>query len=156
MKKKTANLYPSSQNPTEKAITDPDGIQGRELEIKFSDKTSLYLEMLSVIMDHSELSNRSITIGLKNSKNESNFKKDIETLLEEEINTMEYGNLPRKFSDLLVNSFKVSKIGYIERGIDESKIFGEAFEFSRKTIDSIREKGYNDSKNIVFLRAGFR
>jgi NTE family protein len=134
------NLYQSIQNTTEKAITDPDGIQSREMEIKLSDRTSMYLEMLSAIMDHSGLSNRLITTGQKNSRNESGFRKDLENLLEEETNTLEYGNLPRKFSDLLINSFKVSKIGYIERGIDESKILGEAFEFSKRTIGSLKER----------------
>jgi len=102
------------------------------------------------------LSNRLSTIGLKNSRNESDFINDIKALLEEETTSLEYGNPSGRYSYLFLNYFKISKIGYIERDIDENKIFGEAFEFSRKTIDNLREERYNDYKNIVFLSGGFR
>ncbi len=60
-------------------------------------------------------------------------------------------NKGRQLKELLKGRFRRTKIGYIERDDDENIIFGKVFEFSRKTIDDLRDRGYENTKNMKVI-----
>jgi len=145
------NLYPNIENSQSKSLGDLDLIQDREIDIKFSDKTRGDLQMASTITDYVDLANNLIELGLKYTKNDSEFNKAKEDLLNKHGYSKGRNNQRRKLRELLEGRFRITKIGYVERTDDENTIFGKAFEFSRKTIDELRNRGYEDAKNIEYV-----
>ena len=142
------NLYPSFENSQNKSIDDLDLIEDREIDIKFADKTRADIQMASTVTDYIDLAKQLIELGEKSSRNNEEFNNELEKLLDKSGYSRGRDNKRRKLSELLRGRFRITKIGYIERTDDENTIFGKAFEFSRKTIDDLRNRGYEDAKNM--------
>jgi hypothetical protein len=145
------NLYPSFENSQSKSIDDLDLIQDREIDIKFADKTRADIQMASTITDYIDLVKKLIELGEKHSNNNQEYNKELKELLNKPGYSRGRDNKRRELWQLLEGRFKISKIGYIERTDDESTIFGKAFEFSRKTIDDLRKRGYEDTNNMEIM-----
>ena len=145
------NLYPSFENSHSKSIDDLDLIQDREIDIKFADKTRADIQMASTVTDYIDLAKKLIELGEKTSRNNEEFNKELKELLDKSGYSRGRDNKRRKLNELLKGRFRITKIGYIERTDDENTIFGKAFEFSRKTINDLRDRGYEDAKNMEII-----
>jgi hypothetical protein len=55
---------------------------------------------------------------------------------------------PRKYSDILVGQFEIGKIIRVNRKNDQHTISDKVFDFSRKTINELRESGYNNTMDL--------
>ena len=67
--------------------------------------------------------------------------------------TMNHGMAikPRKYSDILVGQFEIGKIIRINRKNDQYTISNKIFDFSSKTINQLRESGYNNTLDLSDL-----
>ena len=67
--------------------------------------------------------------------------------------TMNHGMAirPRKYSDILVGQFEIGKIIRINRKNDQYTISNKIFDFSPKTINQLRESGYNNTLDLSDL-----
>jgi hypothetical protein len=56
---------------------------------------------------------------------------------------------PRKYSDILVGQFVIGKIIRVNRkNDDEHTISDKIFDFSHKTIQQLKESGYNNTTDL--------
>jgi hypothetical protein len=55
---------------------------------------------------------------------------------------------PRKYSDILVGQFEIGKIIRVNRKNDEHTISDKIFDFSHKTIQQLKESGYNNTTDL--------
>lgn len=55
---------------------------------------------------------------------------------------------PRRNSDILVGQYEIGKVIRINRRNDEYTISNKIFDFSYKTINQLRENGYNNTLNL--------
>ena len=55
---------------------------------------------------------------------------------------------PRKYSDILVGQFEIGKIIRVNRKNDEHTISDKIFDFSRNTIQQLKESGYNNTTDL--------
>jgi len=55
---------------------------------------------------------------------------------------------PRKYSDILVGQFEIGKIIRVNRKNDENTISDKIFDFSHKTIQQLKESGYNNTTDL--------
>jgi NTE family protein len=55
---------------------------------------------------------------------------------------------PRKYSDILVGQFEIGKIIRVNRKNDEDTISDKIFDFSHKTIQELKESGYNNTTDL--------
>ena len=59
---------------------------------------------------------------------------------------------PRKYSDILVGQYEIGKIIRINRKNDEHTISNKIFDFSSKTINQLRESGYNNTLDLTDVK----
>jgi hypothetical protein len=52
----------------------------------------------------------------------------------------------RTYTDLIKGRFDVTRVTYINRKDDKDIIFGKAADFSKKTMNIIKNKGYKDAR----------
>lgn len=52
----------------------------------------------------------------------------------------------RTYRDLIEGRFDVTKVIYVNRLDDGQTIFGKAFEFSRETMENLRDQGIKDAQ----------
>jgi NTE family protein len=75
-----------------------------------------------------------------------------ESILNDLLNskTMNHGLAmkPRKYSDTLVGQFEIGKIIRVNRENDEHTISDKIFDFSRNTIQQLKESGYNNTTDL--------
>ena len=55
---------------------------------------------------------------------------------------------PRRYSDILVGQFEIGKIIRVNRKNDENTISDKIFDFSRNTIQQLKESGYNNTTDL--------
>jgi len=56
---------------------------------------------------------------------------------------------PRKNSDILTGQFEIGKIIRVNRKNDEYTISNKIFDFSSKTINELKESGYNNVQDLT-------
>ena len=120
---------------------DRDGIINRNNDITFSDRSTNDQQSLLLISDYVDLARELIKIA----KNHGVKDDDINALLNR--NTMNHGLSfrPRKNSDILTGQFEIGKIIRVNRKNDQYTISNKIFDFSSKTINELKESGYNNS-----------
>jgi hypothetical protein len=52
----------------------------------------------------------------------------------------------RTYRDLIEGRFDVTKVIYVNRRDDGQTIFGKAAEFSRETMENLKDQGYTDAQ----------
>jgi hypothetical protein len=55
---------------------------------------------------------------------------------------------PRKYSDILVGQCEIGSIMRVNRKNDEYTISNKTFDFSRRTINDLRESGYKNIEDL--------
>jgi len=132
------NVHPMKQDTIP---WDRDGIINRNNDITFSDRSTNDQQSLLLISDYVDLARELIKIA----KNHGVKDDDINALLNR--NTMNHGLSfrPRKNSDILTGQFEIGKIIRVTRKNDQNTISNKIFDFSSKTINELKEKGYNNS-----------
>jgi NTE family protein len=142
------NLYPSVEN---EVPVDADSIQDRELEIRFHDRTDYDVKVAKMTTDYLELAHKLIRLA----KNKGASQQEIDEILDiREAKSKTRTGEQRNYHDLLDGRFKLFNTVYIDRTDDSNNIFGKAAEFSSKTIQELKAKGYNDvlrEENLVQL-----
>jgi len=135
------NVHPVRQD----AIPlDHDGVINRNNDITFSDRTQREQEALLLVSDYVDLARGLINIA----KNHGAKEKIINDLLNSK--TMNHGLAmkPRRYSDILVGQFEIGKIIRVNRKNDEHTISDKIFDFSRNTIQQLKESGYNNTTDL--------
>ena len=120
---------------------DRDGVVNRNADITFSDRTEREEQALLLVSDYVDLARELIKIA----KDHGIKDEVINTLLDRR--TMNHGQAlrARKYSDILIGQFEIGKIIRINRRNDEHTISNKIFDFSHKTIEQLRESGYNNT-----------
>jgi NTE family protein len=62
---------------------------------------------------------------------------------------------PRKYSDILVGQCEIGSIIRVNRKNDEHTISNKTFDFSRKTINELRESGYKNTEDLSDVEFGY-
>jgi hypothetical protein len=161
------NLYPTVEKEND-LPSDADTIQDREIDIRFHDRTEYDVKVAQLISDyvilHGQVKNLAIKhlekIGTNKSKD---FLYDLENLLNTKMTkSTKRGSMPkktskddnsnsnksasnRKYKDIVEGRFDLADVIYIDRKDDGHTIFGKAAEFSTKTINKLREDGFNEA-----------
>jgi NTE family protein len=135
------NVHPVRQD----AIPwDHDGVINRNNDITFSDRTEREQEALLLVSDYVDLARELIKIAKDHGAKES----IINDLLNSK--TMNHGLAmkPRKYSGILVGQFEIGKIIRVNRKNDVHTISDKIFDFSHKTIQQLKESGYNNTTDL--------
>ena len=132
------NVHPGQQDMIP---WDRDGIVNRRDDITFSDRTEREEQVLLLISDFVDLTRALIKIAKDNG-----VKDDvIGTLLDRNTMNHDLAFRSRKYSDILEGQYEIGKIMRINRKNDEHTISNKIFDFSCKTIEQLKEIGYNDT-----------
>lgn len=135
------------------------GIQDREIDIRFHDRTKFDVEVAEMITDylilHGQIKNLAQKfIGFDKQKM-NEFQQEYDKILDIQTHSKKRGRRnsgksgkssgTRKYRDIIEGRFDVADIVYIDRKDDPFTIFGKAADFSRKTMDIMKNQGYNDT-----------
>src|SRR3954469_11552701 len=140
------NVHPVKQD---RIPWDRDGIVNRNGDITFSDRTGRDEQVLLLVSDYVDLARDLIKIAKDNG-----VKDDvINALLDRK--TMNHGLSfrPRKNSDILTGQFEIGKIIRVNRKNDQYTISNKIFDFSSKTINRLKESGYNNAMDLSDVEA---
>ena len=170
------NLYPTVETNQIDPPKDADTIQDREIDIRFHDKTKYDVKVAKLISDylilHGQLKNLAIKyINIladddmeKALALQKRFEREYDKMLDEmkphskgrreEVELERSAVLKtepsienaRTYKDLFEGRFDVTKVIYVNRLDDGQTIFGKAFEFSRETMENLRDQGYKDAQ----------
>ena len=89
--------------------------------------------------------------AMKHAKDKKALQSDLAKIMNSHAKSKGRDGIRRKYRELLEGRFNVIRVGYIERQDDYNTIFGKAFEFSYQTINSLRDRGYQEAqKNIRY------
>ena len=138
------NVHPTKQDTIP---WDRDGVVNRREDITYSDRTYSDQEALLLVSDYVDLARELIKIA-----KDHGVKDDvINSLLDRR--TMNHGIAikPRKYSDILVGQYEIGKIIRVNRKNDQYTISNKIFDFSSKTINQLRESGYNNTLDLSDL-----
>jgi NTE family protein len=138
------NVHPTKQDTIP---WDRDGVINRREDITYSDRTYSDQQALLLVSDYVDLARELIKIAKDNG-----VKDDvINSVLNRK--TMNHGLAirPRTYSDILVGQYEIGKIVRVNRKNDEYTISNKIFDFSSKTIDQLRESGYNNTLDLSDL-----
>jgi hypothetical protein len=168
------NLYPTVETNQKDPPKDADTIQDREIDIRFHDKTRYDVKVAEIISDylilHGQLKN--LAIKCINGLADDDIKKGLQYKFETEYNKLLDEMKPhskgrgeeaeferslalktkksiersRTYRDLIEGRFDVTKVIYVNRLDDGQTIFGKAFEFSRETMENLRDQGTKDAQ----------
>ena len=132
------NLHPTRQD---EIPVDRDGAINRNNDITFSDRSSLEESMLLIVSDYVNLVNRLIKVSTENGVK----KEIIDQLLDEKTANPSFFPRIQKYSDLLAGRFQIDELIRINRTNDEHTISNKIFDFSKKTIELLLQRGYDDA-----------
>ncbi|HZD36831.1 MAG TPA: hypothetical protein VE130_16620, partial [Nitrososphaeraceae archaeon] len=163
-----ANLYPTVEQEQENPPIEPDIIQDRELDIRFHDKTRYDIKVSEMITDyiilHGQMKNLALKhIGRFDRDKIREFEDEYQSLLgglthshkrsnEDDLITRHDdgddktgAKRDRTYYDLIKGRFDVTRVTYIDRKDDKDTIFGKAADFSKKTMNLLKDRGYKDT-----------
>ena len=138
------NVHPTKQDTIP---WDRDGIINRREDITYSDRTYSDQQALLLVSDYVDLARELIKVA-----KDHGVKDDvINSLLDKK--TMNHGLAirPRKYSDILEGQYEIGKVIRVNRKNDEYTVSNKIFDFSSKTINQLRESGYNNSLDLSDL-----
>ncbi len=138
------NVHPTKQDTIP---WDRDGVISRREDITYSDRTYRDQQALLLVSDYVDLARELIKVA-----KDHGVKDDvINSLLDRK--TMNHGMAirPRKYSDILVGQYEIGKVIRVNRKNDEHTISNKIFDFSSKTINQLRESGYNNTIDLSDL-----
>jgi len=143
------NLHPTRQD---EIPVDRDGAINRNNDITFSDRSSLEESMLLIVSDYVNLVRKLIKVSTENGVK----KEIIDQLLDEKTANPSFFPRIQRYSDLLAGRFQIDELIRINRENDEHTISNKIFDFSKKTIDLLLQRGYDDAiKEFERLKATF-
>jgi predicted acylesterase/phospholipase RssA len=142
------NVHPIRQ---ETIPWDRDGVINRNNDITFSDRTEREQEALLLASDYIDLARKLIKVA----KDHGVKDQILNDLLNSK--TMNHGLAmkPRKYSDILVGQCEIGSIIRVNRKNDEHTISNKTFDFSRKTINELRESGYKNTEDLSDVEFGY-
>ena len=132
------NLHPTRQDeiPVER-----DGAINRNNDITFSDRSSIEESMLLIVSDYVNLVRKLIKVSTENGVK----KEIIDQLLDEKTANPSFFPRIQRYSDLLAGRFQIDELIRVNRENDEHTISNKIFDFSKKTIDLLLQRGYDDA-----------
>lgn len=145
------NVHPSKMD-INTIPEDHDGVQDRNNDIIFGDRTSIYDEKVAhLITDYAnfvnqikELADEAISkLNDKNEKEELNTK--LNSILETKIVNKERKNKTRKYKDLMKDDFKLIDVTRIERTNYINSIHGKIGDLTFETIAKLIKEGECDA-----------
>jgi NTE family protein len=131
---KKSNEIPETYNET----------KSRYYEIMYSDKTEYEERIMSVFDDFVTLSKNLISLA----KQKGATKGELEKILMPTVETQFYAGQKRSYIDHIRGKFPM-KIIRIQRSEDPDDVADQAFDFSLKTIKTLFQEGYEDTKKEI-------
>ncbi len=132
------NLHPTRQD---EIPVDRDGAINRNNDITFSDSSSIEESMLLIVSDYVNLVRKLIKVSTENGVN----KEIIDQLLDEKTANPSFFPRIQRYSDLLAGRFQIDELIRVNRENDEHTISNKIFDFSKKTINLLLQRGYDDA-----------
>ena len=132
------NLHPTKQDEIPQ---DRDAAINRNNDITFSDRSSQEEQTLLIISDYVNLVRRLIKVSTENGVK----KEIIDQLLDEKTANPSFFPRLKKYSDLLAGRFQIDELIRVNRKNDEHTISNKIFDFSKKTIELLLNRGYDDA-----------
>ncbi len=133
------NLHPTAQP---EIPDDYDGALNRKSDISFSDRSRQEESILLLISDYVGLIRSLINLA-----KEGGIKEErINNLLDQPTRLRGLIYQPKKIRETIEGRFEIDQVIRIERRNDPHTISDKIFDFSRGTIKSLLEDGYNDAK----------
>ena len=120
---------------------DRDGAINRNNDITFSDRSSIEESMLLIVSDYVNLVRKLIKVSTENGVK----KETIDQLLDEKTANPSFFPRIQKYSDLLAGRFQIDELIRVNRENDEHTISNKIFDFSKKTINLLLQRGYDDA-----------
>ncbi len=155
-------LYPTLDD---EAPIDRDAVENREYDILFNDKTEYDEKVARITSDYIELAERLKELAAQKGAT----KGEINSILSQLTNSRSRQGERRMFSELLNGRFKLTRVVRIENSGSistqlnngheqtqnrDNEIFGKAFDFTKLTVQRLRETGYadaNERMDIEFM-----
>ena len=143
------NLHPTRQDEIPQ---DRDGAINRNNDITFSDRSSIEESMLLIVSDYVNLVRKLIKVSTENG-----LKKEIiDQLLDEKTANPSFFPRIQRYSDLLAGRFQIDELIRVNRTNDEHTISNKIFDFSKRTIELLLQRGYDDAiKEFERLKVTF-
>ena len=132
------NVHPAKQDTIP---WDRDGIINRRDDITFSDRTQREQEALLLVSDYVDLTRELIKVA----KNHGIRDDIINSLLDRKTINHGLAIRSRKYSDIVEGQFEIGDVVRINRRSDQYTISNKIFDFSSKTINQLKESGYNNT-----------
>ena len=132
------NLHPTRQD---EIPVDRDGAINRNNDITFSDRSSIEESMLLIVSDYVNLVRKLIKVSTENGVK----KEIIDQLLDEKTANPSFFPRIQRYSDLLAGRFQIDELIRVNRENDEHTISNKIFDFSKKTINLLLQRGYDDA-----------
>ena len=136
------NVHPAKQD---RIPWNRDDVINRRDDITFSDRTEREEQALLLVSDYVDLARKLIKIA-----KDHGAKDDIiNNLLNS--NTINHGLAirPRKYYDILIGQYEIGKVIRVNRKGDQYAVSNKIFDFSSKTINQLRESGYNNTLDLT-------
>ena len=134
------NLHPTAQP---EIPGDYDGALNRKSDISFSDRSRQEESILMLISDYVRLIRSLINLA-----QEGGIKEErINDLLDQPTRLRGLLYQPKKIRETIEGRFEIDEVIRIERRNDPHTISDKIFDFSRGTIKSLLQNGYDDAKS---------
>jgi NTE family protein len=147
-----ADLFPTAEKGKPEGF---DEINDRQYDILFHDKTKYDEKVAHMVTDYVNMGKRMSKFledainTIKDSDKKKALQKEYEEFLHSKAKSMTRDGKKRSYDDLLKGHFEVEVIR-IERSEDHNTdIYGKAFDFSRNTIEKLKQEGEKDTENIL-------
>jgi NTE family protein len=146
-------LYPTLDD---EVPIDRDAVENREYDILFNDKTEYDEKVARITSDYIELAERLKELAAEKGATEE----EINSILNQLTNSRSRQGERRIFKKLLEGRFKLTRVVRIENSGSittqlnngqeqtqnrDNEIFGKAFDFTKSTVQRLRETGYADA-----------
>jgi NTE family protein len=146
------DLFPTAEKGTPEGF---DEINDRQYDILFHDKTKYDEKVAHMVTDYVNIGKRMSNLlddainTIKDADKKKALQKEYHEFLQSKAKSMTRDGKERIYDDLLKGHFEVEVIR-IERSEDHNTdIYGKAFDFSRNTIEKLKEEGEKDTENIL-------
>jgi NTE family protein len=126
---------------------DHDGVQGRQLDLIMNDKTDYDQKVADIVSDYIRLFQKTKDLALKSIKGQNEkkaFQTELDKLKEEKIKSKHRSGQHRQYRDLINGRFDIN-VTRIKRRDIKHDIFNEMLDFSKETIQRLKEDGYHDA-----------
>lgn len=142
-----ADLWPSllREEPTS---FDLDFVEYRKWNILFQDKTDYDQKVANIVTDYRDLVKQLIDLA-----NRRGASHEVGTILKQYAHSEKRSGQKRKYEDLLVGRFRLTKVVRIDRKDSGNEVFDMIFDYSSTSIENLMRDGYCDALTTIGIQS---